>query len=186
LFAFDEKRLVKVLDRLSPVLRTAFATVCAARLASLLSHNDVVHTSTKETLTNAVDMLKTDVRESGQTAVDWQTLLKRVMALLPGEDETSEEGLVLLDDSVAAIAYAIRTRLTGSSQEAAWSARRCYGYFDHVANTDFAILGIDEPTEERLLAHPRTQEELRRQHDLLEFLQGKETEQDLSAVLDEP
>ena len=170
MFAFDEKKLLKILDRLSPVLRATFATVCAARLVSLLSHNDEVHAPTKETLTSAIDMLKADVRKAGPTAVDWQILLDRVMALLPLEEETSEEGGNLLDDSVAAVAYAIRTRMTGSSQEAAWSARRCYEYFDHVANTDFASLGIDEPTEERLLAYPKTQEELKQQHDLLESL----------------
>jgi len=170
LFAFDEKKLLKTLDRFSPVLRTTFATVCAARLVSLLSHNDEVHARTKETLTNAIDMLRADVRMAGHTAVDWQSLLNHVMALLPLEDETFEEGGTLLDDAVAAVAYAIRTRMTGSSQEAAWCARRCYEYFDHVANTDFANLGIDNPTEERLLAHPKTQEELKRQNDLLESL----------------
>ena len=170
MFDFDEKKLLKTLDRLSPVLRATFAAGCAARLASLLPHNDEVHARTKQTLTNAIDTLQADVRIAGHTAVDWQTLLNRVMALLPLEDETFEEGGNLLDDAVAAVAYAIRTRMTGSSQEAAWCARRCYEYFDHVANTDFASLGIDKPTEERLLAHPKTQEELKRQHDLLESL----------------
>jgi hypothetical protein len=76
LFAFDEKKLLKTLDRLSPVHRTMFATVCAARLASLLSRNDEVHAPTKETLTNAIDILKADVCKAGHTAVDWQTTLE--------------------------------------------------------------------------------------------------------------
>jgi len=107
------------------------------------------------------------------------------MVLLPTEDETTREGLDLLDDAVASVAYAIRTRLTGSSQEAAWSARRCYEYFDHVANENFADVGVDEPTEERLLADPKIQDELKRQHDLMEVLQRSETANNPSRVLDE-
>jgi hypothetical protein len=136
-------------------------------------------------LINAIDLLKTDVREAGTTVVDWQTLLSHVMTLLPTEGDASEEGLDLLDDSVAAVAYAIRTKLTGSGQEAAWSARRCYEYFDRAANEDFTSLDVNEPTDERLLTHPKVQNELKRQCDLLEVVQRSETANNPSAVVDE-
>jgi len=169
LFTFDERHLMTALDKASPPRRTAFATACAARLTRLLLQSEATSPE-KETLTNAIELLRADLRDSGETEVDWQALLDHVMTLLPGEDATWHDVKSLLDDSVAAVAYAIRTRLTGSSQEAAWSARKCYEYFDSVANQDFCRRGVEEPTDLMLLEHPETQKELRRQHDLLEVL----------------
>jgi len=159
------------LDRLNPLLRTTFATACAARLVSLLDGSDDVPIPPKEILSSTIGLLEADNREMGSTSVEWEAVLNRVAAILPTEDQASEQGWDLLDDAAAAVAYAIRTRLTGSSQEAAWSARRCYEYFDGVANRALAAVGVAEPAESRLLAHDEVQNELARQHELLKALQ---------------
>lgn len=95
------------------------------------------------------------------------------MQLIPGGDsDTWNEHYELLDDTVASLAYAIRTRLNGSSQEAAWSARRAYEYADSIASSDFARQGVKDPTYEMLLNHYETQKELRRQQRILKLIAG--------------
>jgi hypothetical protein len=86
------------------------------------------------------------------------------MCLIPSEDEgvwIQEQAAA--EDAGAAVAYALRCRQNGRSQEAAWSARRSYEALDHYVATQENI-DMDIPgAEARVLAHPLVQAELAHQ-----------------------
>jgi hypothetical protein len=71
------------------------------------------------------------------------------------------------------VAYALRCRQNGQSQEAAWAARRAYEALDHfVINRE--KIDVNKPgAEARVLGHAAVQTELARQRrDLDELLGG--------------
>jgi hypothetical protein len=110
-----------------------------------------------------------------ENEIQWE--LNRCMALIPQEDEgpwINEQAYA--EDAASAVAYALRARRAGESQEAAYAARVAYEALDHhVINR----LGIKD--DAHVLAHPVVQAELARQHRDLDVLLGADA--DLAELL---
>ena len=93
------------------------------------------------------------------------------MSLLPNED-LGDGDLCLLgyfaEDAVAAVAYAIETRLKSDPCEAVESARRAYNALDEYVSHILKIRSIGQNEETQILTHPLVQAEFKRQRaDLL-------------------
>jgi uncharacterized protein YjaG (DUF416 family) len=81
--------------------------------------------------------------------------------LVPEEDDdwVTESGYA--QNAAAAVAYALRTRLTDNPQEAAWGARQANDFADYVAQRQLEDLEFSDPGAEDALAdQPIVQEAL--------------------------
>jgi hypothetical protein len=98
---------------------------------------------------------------------------EQCLELVPTEDEGwDEETQPYAEDAAAAVAYAYWSRLTGSSQEAAWAARRIYESLDRYVQTITDLAPGDPEDELAVLSHPTVQAELARQQRDLADLAG--------------
>lgn len=172
---FDEFALIQTLDALVPRLRVAFAASCAERHLPL--YDDFQRLSGRgrsETLTAAVKQLWHDLQEDAQAITALNEHLARVMEAIPSEENESEwpQQQACAEDVATAVAYALRCRISGESQEAAWAARRCYELADRVAINALADGDVKFPDESATLSHPRVQRELRLQGEALAQLHG--------------
>ena len=80
---------------------------------------------------------------------------------MPEEDDdwVLESGYA--QSAAAAVAYALRTRITDNPQEAAWAARQIYDAADYAAQRKLEDLDLNEPGAEDALAdQPVVQEAL--------------------------
>jgi hypothetical protein len=143
---FDEASIVRRLSRLNRRDRSAFALACAKRLDGLLEGVSL---------------------EERAVVRECRALLERVTSRLPAPETELHAPLARLEslesldvDAVASVACALRSWLKDSPQEAAWAARRAYEAQDQVAQLEMGGSGFDD---QRLLAHPAVQRELRAQ-----------------------
>src|SRR5882724_3730161 len=154
---FDETGLLKAMDALG-AHKAIFAASCADRhmliydsFCALASQGDsgAVH--------GAMEQLWHDLESGLSASAHLADHLDRVMAALPPEGEGEwVEQQPYAEDAVAAVAYAIRTLVTGESQEAVWAARRCYECADQFAINDLARNGVDSPSEDAILDRKST------------------------------
>jgi hypothetical protein len=120
-----------------------------------------------------MERLWRDVHGDTMSRGDIEAAVDRAMHLLPSEEDGwDEETQPYAEDAAAALAYALRARLTGDPQEAAWACRRVYEAADHfvIATTGLPVGGSE--AERVLLAHPVVQAELSRQRRDLNELSG--------------
>jgi hypothetical protein len=86
------------------------------------------------------------------------------MELIPAEEHGPNQFYTYAEDAASAVAYTLRTLLTGEAQEAAWAARSVYegvdAYVIRTANMDVNQRGA----EEEILRHPVMQAELSLQY----------------------
>jgi hypothetical protein len=151
---FDESTLISRLDALAPRARTAFALACARRLQPFL-HVDAANAAL---VRESLALLEASVLDDAPPES-----LDAVLARLEDSPE-------LDNDPVAATCFAIRSRVYGTSQEAVWAARRAYDARDQAVWEELGIQFSDPGAEERVLAHPLIQNELRRQAEDLQAL----------------
>jgi uncharacterized protein YjaG (DUF416 family) len=100
--------------------------------------------------------------------------LEKVIGLIPQEDEIgaswSEQASYALNSGLS-LAYALRARLTGEPQEAAWAARVAYEALDNLIINREDIDTNKPGGEQKVISHPIVQTELgRQQRDLNELL----------------
>lgn len=169
----DESKTIERLGQLPRHLQVAFALLCSLRL--LPAYRRFAQRTGRGSW-SALSALSDQVwlelmRQQRPAASDLKDVLDKVMALIPTEEDGwDEETQAYAEDAAAALAYAIRTALTGEPQEAAWSARRAYESADHRAQAVVEISPGDQAAEMAILAHPVVQTELRRQdRDLAEL-----------------
>ena len=99
------------------------------------------------------------------------------------DDEPWDPDEVPWQDGIAALAYSFRCLATGSSQEAAWAARRVYEALDcYVTQRDSTDVSSAEG-ERRVLADPLVQAELIRQQRDLDALGRLTDARDLANAL---
>jgi uncharacterized protein YjaG (DUF416 family) len=170
---FNEQPLVKELERLPAPLRAVFAAACAERLLpAYTSFSRRTGRGDAATLTAILERLWLDVQGNGMDARQVQENIDVSTSLLPQEDSDSwvpEQAWA--EDAAAAVAYALRCRQNGQSQEAAWAARRAYEALDNFVIGKEGIDPSRARAEEQVLSHPLVQAELSRQHrDLGELL----------------
>jgi uncharacterized protein YjaG (DUF416 family) len=165
-FNFDEADLIRKLEPLRPEQRAAFAAACAQRLRGAYADFcartgrgdfralDAILLRLWGDVTSAARMSDGEVADQ----------IEACMALIPQEDDrpwASEQPAA--EGAGAALAYALRCRLTGNPQEAAWAARSVYDAVDNFVIANPAI-DISAPgAEARVLASPLVQAELARQ-----------------------
>jgi uncharacterized protein YjaG (DUF416 family) len=166
---YDESALLDRLAGASPRARALFAAAVAERLFGLYEY--FAETSGQgdvAALREALDAAW-DPEASGL-----ERLQEQAEALVPEEDDDWVTASGYAQNAAAAVAYALRTRLTDDPQEAAWAARQAYDTTDYAAQRQLEDAGFDEAGEEALLNQPVVQE----------ALAGLEA--DLEAALSEP
>jgi uncharacterized protein YjaG (DUF416 family) len=167
---FDEKKLVRELDQLPIWLRVAFATACAERLLpQFVAYGHQARISGEE-LAQILEAVWASA-EAGEVRVpNLKETIERWLKLLPSEDEAAEAGVPFAMDAGAAAVYALRALSEGSSQEAAWAARRAYDAVDRFAQDSLDIDLERQDAEQQLLSFPAVQRELARQRRALDAL----------------
>jgi uncharacterized protein YjaG (DUF416 family) len=158
------------LDRMAVPLRVVFAATAAERLLPAYVHFS--HRAGRDNpylLTEILERLWRDIQGIRMDPEELQQNIDLSMKLIPEEDPWIP-GQEWADDAAAAVAYALRCRQNGKSQESAWAARRAYEALDRFIinheDIDTNIAGV----EERILSNPLIQDELmRQQRDLREL-----------------
>lgn len=172
--AYDEASNVRLLEQLATPLRAAFALLCALRI---LPRYRRFHSATGRgdpvALEAIAERLWEDLGGDKMSDDELKRAAERCLALVPSEEDGWDEATQpFAEDAAAAVAYAVRARLTGDPQEAAWAGRRVYESIDRyvVATTG---LSLDDPDDElTVLSHPLVQAELARQQRDLKDLAG--------------
>lgn len=175
---FDEGALIKALGLLPPRLRAAFAASCAER--HLLLYENFRRLSGRgglEPVAAAMRHLWQDLEEDGGDIASLSEHLARVVESIPGEDMNSDwrQKQACAEDAAAAVAYALRCRISGEAQDAAWAARRCYELADRVAISALAGPNVEYPDEELIVSQSRVQHELRLQKQAIDLLRSSDS-----------
>lgn len=118
--AQQESALHDALERLPAWARAVFAALCAERIVHAPGLN--LGNTDRATLKHTLDELWTDLSASDADQRRLAGALDSCMRLMPAHEDDPVNPDT--DDAAAAVAYAIRTRITGSSQEAVWAAQR--------------------------------------------------------------
>lgn len=171
---FDESKLIADLKRLPIPLRVAFAAACAER--QMLGYR-LFRAQANQVAPDALEEALEEVWAEPSTTNNTDELEQQVeamMALIPQENNVEEpwtQTATNAQNAGMAVTYALRTKLTGEAQDAAWAARVAYEALDSfVINKE----GIDtnKPNEElRVVSHPLVQAEFERQErDLRDLL----------------
>ena len=169
----NEQSLVTELERLPSPFRVVFAAASAERLLpAYVAFSRQTGRGDAPTLTAVLERLWLDAQGNRMDARQVQENLDVSMSLIPQEDSGPwVPGQAWAEDAAAAVAYALRCRQNGQSQEAAWAARRAYEALDHFVIGREGIDTNRAGAEEQVLSHPLVQAELLRQRrDLRELL----------------
>lgn len=186
---FDESMLVAKLESLPVPLRVAFAAACAER--QMPAYRRFEGRNGREE-PNALECALADVWDDPSPATDGEAFEQRIeelMALIPQEEGFQQpwtQDVTNAQNAGMSAVYALRAKLAGEAQEAAWAARVAYEALDNfVINSE--DIDTNQPGEEqRVLAHPLVQAELARQHrDLDELGAGRQDPAALTARLRE-
>jgi uncharacterized protein YjaG (DUF416 family) len=170
IYRYDEDLNVRLLYDLSLRSRIAFALLCATRLLPVYRR---YHGRGKRGKPGAVEgfaeQLWRDLSACEMSNHDIELAVAQCEELIPTEENGRDEDTQYANDAVSALAYAVRTRLTGEPQEAAWAGRRA---FESVYSYVGALLenrsGIYD--DHAIMSHQAIQAELARQRrDLLEL-----------------
>jgi len=176
---FDEARLISEIRHLPAPLRVAFAAACAERQMSAYRQFEERR---RRASPNALDLALQDVwahPDQPQDPEELEQQIESLMSIVPQEDDIegpwNQDATNAQNAGMAAI-YALRTKVRGDPQEAAWAARVAYEAVDNfVINSE--DIDTNTPGEElRVLAHPLVQAELTRQRIDLEDLRAHASE----------
>lgn len=171
LLAYNEDRLIEELSKLAPAARALFAAACAERMLPIYRwFHQRTGRGDPDALASALTELWDDLE--GNPSLNLQSHQQVAEDLVPYEDDSWVDECAFAQHTAAAIAYAIRSRLTGEAQEAAWAARQIYEALDFRVTTrddvDLNVAGV----EEQVAADPLIQAELNRQRRDLRTLRG--------------
>ncbi|HXY57843.1 MAG TPA: DUF416 family protein [Methylocystis sp.] len=169
---YDESHLIKMLDALPRELRTAFAALCAERLApAYAAFAGRLGSLDAAKLTSILGRLWLALNGEPITGEEIQSDLDLCMTLIQADDEGQWSSLrAYAEDAVASVAYALRAQQNGESQEAAWAARRAYEAIDHFVINRDKIDTSEVGAEKRIIDHPLVQQELAQQQKDLDDL----------------
>ena len=160
---YDESETIRKLSELPVRLRGAFAALATERLFPACAGAKTyggrsVAASVNEVLSRIWSQIESEV--SPQLL---EELLSELSNLLPADSEFWRLSSPLAEDCVAAAIYTVRTLISGSEQEAAWSARCAYEATDLFVISK-ENLDVGSPEKEReILNNPVVQRELRHQ-----------------------
>lgn len=172
LIHYNEQELVRRLEQLSPKLRVVFAAACAERLLpTYFSFSERTGNGDPSRLAMILERLWVDLQGNPMSTEEMRANLDVCMSLIPqeGEDLWVDEQ-AYAEDAAVALAYALRCRQSGESQEAAWAARRAYEAVDYYVINRVGIDANQPGGEEQVLSHDIVRAELARQHRDIEDL----------------
>jgi uncharacterized protein YjaG (DUF416 family) len=157
---YDEAKLVDRLASATPRARALFAALIAERLFGLYEY--FAQRSVQgdpDALREALDAAWQAIDSYVDTS-ELERLQAQAEGLVPDEDEdwVAESGFG--QNAAAAVAYALRTRLTDNPQEAEWAARQAYDVTDYAAQRQLEDADFDAAGEEALANQPVVQEAL--------------------------
>lgn len=175
LAAFDRDDLVKRLGKLPGPSRVAFAYACASRLAqpyreAVALEGGVGEELVERTLADLAAFLNYGAPS------DWAARAATLIGHIPDEDQMGRAACQVLDDALAATAYAARTAIAFDPAEAASSAQRLYDAVDAHAQRSLEFSIYSPAIEQRLLEHSAVQSELERQRRDLAALESSGTD----------
>lgn len=183
---YDEAQNLRLLSKLSPRSRVAFALLCSYRLLpSYRRFSERTSRGDADALEKIADRLWKDVMGVEMSAEEVGSALERCMRAIPNEqDGWDGDTQAYAEDASAAVAYALRARLTGEAKEAARAARRLRDAADYFALRLPAGSGPMLFREKRdSTPHPVVQAELRRQQRDLDELLAAERDGSLAERL---
>jgi uncharacterized protein YjaG (DUF416 family) len=162
---YDEQELVHRLDQLPSKLRVVYAAACVERLLpTYFSFSERTGKGDPNRLARILERLWADLQGDPMSAEEIKVNLDTCTSLIPQENEEPwVEEQVYAEDATAALAYALRARQSGESQEAAWAARRVYEAADYYVINRVGIDTSQPRGEEHVLSHGIVQAELARQ-----------------------
>jgi uncharacterized protein YjaG (DUF416 family) len=172
--SYNEQALIERLREIPAESRVAFALLCAERLLpSYQAFHEATGKGSFAALACISERLWKDISGERMTIEEVSAQLQACMELIPGEEDTPGSPLqVYAEDAASALAYALRARLSGESQEAVWAARRAYETLDHYVIQHDEIDPNEPQAEEHVVHHPLIQVELIRQQRDLDDLQA--------------
>ncbi|WP_437927257.1 DUF416 family protein [Sorangium sp. So ce291] len=163
---FDEANLISDLERLPIPFRVVFAAACAER--QMPAYRQFV-TQTEQNSNNmmeiALETVWTDP-DATKNATDLERQIEAIMQLIPQEDSIEgpwTQEATNAQNAGMAVAYALRAKLAGEAQEAAWAARVAYEALDNFIINNKRIDTNMPGNELLILSHPLVQAELGRQ-----------------------
>jgi len=187
LLRYDEARNVRLLGELSVQGRVAFALVCCQRLLPAYRRFwERARRGDPDAVEQIAARLWRDLQGDEMPGAELTAALDRCMLAIPREaDGWDEETQAYAENASAALAYALRTRLSGEAQEAAWAGARA------IESADYFALRVPRGAGPMLFrekrdstSHPAVQLELFRQERDLGELAAAEREGTLRAGLE--
>jgi hypothetical protein len=178
LYHFDATSLRAAIDSIPVSLRAAFACACGIRLDSAARQSGSVVSDDELALYQRIESAVLDGLSAPQDhPAVWPSLLRECMDRISvDDDEVLDVAEMLRDDCRASYAYALRSGISGNSQDAVWAAQRAYEAADRIANRNTTTDDEGEYDEFELISHPIVQRELARQmRDLKSLLVVEDT-----------
>lgn len=171
-----EERLMEDLTRLRPVGRAMFAASCAERMLPVYRwFHERTGRGGPAALEQALGALWADL--GGTDTAELEESRDVAEELVPYEDDSWVDECAFAQHAAAAVAYAIRCRLSGDAQEAGWAARQVYEALDLWVTTRDDIDLNAAGAEERIAADPLVQAELTRQRREIETVRDASDDQ---------
>lgn len=131
---YDEAAIKAGLDAIETGSRVLFASACAERLYALYGWLVArAGQGTESELREALDLAWSVESGNGVARSELDRRRAAVEALVPHDDDADwSVWSPLAQNSAASVAYALRTWLSGHSQDAVWAARQAYEVADYL------------------------------------------------------
>ncbi|WP_437531192.1 DUF416 family protein [Sorangium sp. So ce726] len=158
--------MISSLERLPVPFRVAFAAACAER--QMLAYR-IFAMRTERNPANSMEIALETVwadPNATENATDLERQIEAIMSQIPQENCVEgpwTQEATNAQNAGMAVAYALRTKLAGDAQEAAWAARVAYEALDNFVINKESIDTNTPDNELRVLSHPLIQAELGRQ-----------------------
>lgn len=168
-FSFDRERIRSALLNKPALQVVAFATACSGRLLNSLV-STVSDSEAVQVARDSFDMLVDYVTRDAKFNVEQAE--RRLLSLIPDEDEivAGDTEVALLDDTLAALAYSVRSIISDSPDNGIWSAQRAYDAVDFFVSASINAEIYTDSSEVMVASHPIVQQELiRQERDLREI-----------------
>ena len=175
--------MLLALSRLPPRALVAFAASCASRLSpGYAVAQQHLREGDPQIVERALERLWLFAVEG--RAADWEAMSAELVELIPDEDVGPTFAHGVIDDALASAAYAARSALSADPRDAVSSARRAYDTVDRFAGLTMNATEFTDAVEATILGNPVVQDELGRQTQDLDALEGA-TAHDLNRVIED-
>ncbi len=159
---FDETQIISHLSGLPTSASIGFSAACATRLAPAYR---VARHHVGTFVEDVLDLYLGDIWAYciEQRPADWDAIAKKLEGTIPSEDEGASIAYEIVDDALAAAAYAARCVRDNNPRNAAWAAQRAYNAVDRFAAEQMNFGQYNQEAEAQLIANKFVQLELERQ-----------------------